>query len=311
MAYDLSANNVTLTNLYSACVPLAAEKLTYGTVILNSSTGGNNAKNVYYLGETVNPDTTIGEKKSYQDLSAPNAEKLFASDTSNNAFTKQNGDTYAYNLMKGLGLTLYSYPKLKNLPHYGDWQAKFEDKALVYYEWYGGDDYGFFGANISALSDKPVKGDGYGVVYEKVPDADVIVTVGGTEHTLGKDPAITIQVTGKDNTKKTYYLLPLPAALVQEVDGVPQVDGQPSFYTELMVGGAAGKAYYYNPHFAKTALAAKTGAPELVSIRTARQLNNLSAYYDAYRDILPKNAAFQQERDIDYGTYGWELYGKS
>lgn len=311
VAYDLSANNVTLTNLYSACVPLAAEKLTYGTVILNSSTGGNNAKNVYYLGETVNPDTTIGEKKSYQDLSAPNAEKLFASDTSNNAFTKQNGDTYAYNLMKGLGLTLYSYPKLKNLPHYGDWQAKFEDKALVYYEWYGGDDYGFFGANISALSDKPVKGDGYGVVYEKVPDADVIVTVGGTEHTLGKDPAITIQVTGKDNTKKTYYLLPLPAALVQEVDGVPQVDGQPSFYTELMVGGAAGKAYYYNPHFAKTALAAKTGAPELVSIRTARQLNNLSAYYDAYRDILPKNAAFQQERDIDYGTYGWELYGKS
>ena len=310
VAYDLSADNVTLTNLYSACVPLTAEKLSYGTVILNSSTGGKNAKNVYYLGETENPDTTIGTKINYSDLNAADAEKLFASDTSN-AFTRKNSDTYAYNLMKGLGLTLYSYPKLKNLPHYGDWKAEFENGALVYYERYNDDSYGFFGANISALSDKSVLGDGYGVVYENnLPDNNVTVTVGGTEHPLDKNTPITITVTGKDNTKKTYYLLPLPAELVQGVDGVPQVDGKPSFYTKLMVGGAAGKAYYYNPHFAKTALAADAGVPELVSIRTARQLNNLSAYYDAYRDILHKDAAFQQERDIDYVAYDWPAYGK-
>lgn len=306
VAYDLSADNVTLTNLYSACVPLAAEKLTYGTVVLNSSTGGKNAKNVYYLGETENPDTTIGTKINYSDLNAENAvEKLFASDSSNNAFTRKNSDTYAYNLMKGLGLTLYSYPKLKNLPHYGDWKAEFEDNALVYYEWYGEADYGFFGANVEALSDKPVTGDGYGVVYEKnLPTTDVTVTVGGTAYTLDKNTEITITVTGKDGTKKTYCLLPLPAKLVQDVTDVP--DG---FYTELTVG-AAGKAYYYNPHFAKTALAAKTGAPELVSIRTARQLNNLSEYYDKYRNILPENATFQQERDIDYVAYDWPAYGK-
>lgn len=310
VAYDLSADNVTLTNLYSACVPLTAEKLSYGTVILNSSTGEKNAKNVYYLGETENPDTTIGTKINYSDLNAADAEKLFASDTSN-AFTRKNSDTYAYNLMKGLGLTLYSYPKLKNLPHYGDWKAEFENGALVYYERYNDDSYGFFGANISALSDKSVLGDGYGVVYENnLPDNNVTVTVGGTEHPLDKNTPITITVTGKDNTKKTYYLLPLPAELVQGVDGVPQVDGKPSFYTKLMVGGAAGKAYYYNPHFAKTALAADAGVPELVSIRTARQLNNLSAYYDAYRDILHKDAAFQQERDIDYVAYDWPAYGK-
>ena len=301
VAYDLSADNVTLTNLYSACVPLTAEKLTYGTVVLNSSSGGKNAKNVYYLGESA--ESTIGKPKNYSELNAPNA----VADLLSNAFTRKNSDTYAYNLMSGLGLTLYSYPKLKNLPHYGDWQAEFEEGALVYYEQYDGNSYGFFGANVEALSDKPVTGDGYGVVYENNSPTDpVIVTVNDQPYELKS----TITVTDKDGTKKTYCLLPLPAKLVQEVDGVPQVDGQPSFYTKLMVGGAAGKAYYYNPHFAKTALTANAGAPESVSIRTARQLNNLSAYYDEYRNILLDKAAFQQERDINYDTYNWKDYGK-
>ena len=307
VACDLSAKNNTLQNIYSACVPLDADKLlTYGTA---GKTGtGATVEHVYYLGES--EKSTIGTPISYSKLNAADAEKLFASDTSN-AFTRQNSDTYAYNLMSGLGLTLYSYPKLKNLPHYGDWKAEFENGALVYYERYNDDSYGFFGANVEALSaTETVKGDGYGVVYEKnLPDNNVTVTVNDHPYELKPEDKIPIKVTDKAGTEKTYYLLPLPAALVQEVDGVPQVDGQPSFYTELTVG-AAGKAYYYNPHFAKTALAAKTGAPELVSIRTARQLNNLSEYYDKYRNILPKNAAFQQERDIDYAAYDWAKYGK-
>ena len=298
---DLSADiNNTLQNIYSACVPLTAEKLTYGTVVLNSSTGGKNAKNVYYLGESA--ESTIGTSISYSTLNTKDLNTLFAS----NAFTRKNSDTYAYNLMSGLGLTLYSYPKLKNLPHYGDWQAEFENGALVYYERYGETDYGFFGANVEALSDKPVLGDGYGVVYEKEPDADVTVTVDGkTYEKLATK--ITIKVPDKDGTEKTYCLLPLPPALVQKVETVP--DG---FYTKLMVGGAAGKAYYYNPHFAKTALAAEGGAPESVSIRTARHLYALSEYYDKYADekVLHKDAAFQQERDINYDTYNWKDYGK-
>lgn len=259
-------------------------------------------KTVYYLGESAEP--TIGKKKSYQDLNAENAvETLFDS----KAFTRKNSDTYAYNLMKGLGLTLYSYPKLKNLPHYGDWKAEFEDGALVYYEKYADRSYGFFGANVEALSDKTVKGDGYGVVYEKnLPTDAVTVTDGDTPYTLDKDTVIYIQVTGKDGTKKTYCLLPLPADLVQNVTDVPT-----GFFTELTVG-VAGKAYYYNPHFAKTALAADAGVPELVSIRTARQLYALSEYYDKYADekVLHKDAAFQQERDIDYAAYDWVAYGK-
>lgn len=296
-----------IENCYSACVPLDADKLTYET---SSNSGiGNGAKveRVYYLGETENPATTIGTPINYSKLNAPNADTLFASGSSN-AFTRQNSDTYAYNLMKGLGLTLYSYPKLNNLPHYGDWKAEFEEGALVYYERYNDDSYGFFGANVEALSDKPVTGDGYGVVYEKnLPDNNVTVTVGSTVYTLDKNTKITITVTGKDSTPKTYYLLPLPADLVQKVETVPT-----GFYTKLMVGGTAGKAYYYNPHFAKTALAAKTGAPELVSIRTARQLYALSEYYNKYADekVLHKDAAFQQERGIDYDTYNWKDYGK-
>lgn len=304
VACDLSAKNNILQNIYSACVPLDADKLlTYGTAGKNGTEAI--VEHVYYLGETENPDTTIGKKISYQDLNTADVNTLFDS----KAFTRQNSDTYAYNLMKGLGLTLYSYPKLKNLPHYGDWQAKFEDNALVYYEWYGGDDYGFFGANVEALSDKPVKGDGYGMIYETEPEENVKVTVDGKTYELKPEKPedkIPIKVTDKAGTEKTYYLLPLPADLVQNVIDVPT-----GFYTELKVG-AAGKAYYYNPHFAKTALAAKTGAPELVSIRTARQLYALSEYYDKYADekVLPKNAAFQQERDIDYSTYVWTKYGK-
>ena len=299
---DLSGKTNKLENVYSACAPLTGGSLTYGTAANTSGGGSGTIPTVYYLGNSAAP--TIGTQKDYDVLNAPNADTLFDS----KAFTRQNSDTYAYNLMKGLGLTLYSYPKLKNLPHYGDWKAEFEEGALVYYERYNDDSYGFFGANVEALSDKTVKGDGYGVVYENnLPDNNVTVTVGSTVYILDKNTKITITVTDKGKTK-TYHLLPLPADLVQKVETVPTG----GFYTELMVGGAAGKAYYYNPHFAKTALAANAGAPELVSIRTARQLYALSEYYDKYANekVLHKNAAFQQERDIDYGTYGWALYGK-
>ena len=118
VACDLSAKNNTLQNIYSACVPLDADKLlTYGTAGKNGT--GAKVEHVYYLGNSA--ESTIGTSINYSDLSAENAvEKLFASGSSNNDFTRQNSDTYAYNLMKGLGLTLYSYPKLTNLPHYGD-----------------------------------------------------------------------------------------------------------------------------------------------------------------------------------------------
>lgn len=297
---DLSGN--TLKNVYSACATLTGESLTYGTARKTSGTSGNNnVTNVYYLSETKDANATIGTGMDYQKLSTEDPVTLLS-----DAFTKQNGDTHAYNLMSGLGLSQYSYPRLANLPHYGDWQAKFENGALVYYEKYADGSYGFFGANISALSDKAVKGDGYGMIYGTERKENVTVTVGGKPHELKWDTAIPITVTDKDVTK-TYYLLPLPKELVQEVAEVPQVDGKPSFYTKLT---ADGKEYFYNPHFASTAVTDGSKVPTQISIRTARQLYALSEYYDKYVKILPDGADFQQGCDIDYGTYVWKDYGK-
>ena len=281
---------------YSACAPLTKDTLSYGTAAnANNNPENTNAEKVYYLSETVHPSTNIGTSMNYQKLSTEDPVTLLS-----DAFTKQNGDTHAYNLMSGLGLSQYSYPRLANLPHYGDWQAKFENGALVYYEKYADGSYGFFGANISALSDKPVKGDGYGMIYETKPTAKT-VKVGETEYTLEPTTAITIQVTDKDATK-TYYLLPLPAELVQNVETVPE-----GFYTKLTVDG---KDYYYNPHFASTAVTDGSKAPTQISIRTARHLYALSEYYDKYREILSEETVFRQECDIDYAAYDWANYGK-
>ena len=285
----------TVEYCYSACAPLTKKALSYGTAS-NNDTHGTTITNVYYLSETNHPSTNIGDRMSYEKLSGQNAATLLS-----DAFTKQNGDTYAYNLMSGLGLNQYSYPKLKDLPHYGDWQAAFEDSALVYYEWYGEKSYGFFGANVSTLSDKPVVGDGYGIIYGIEQKENVKVTVDGKTYELEPKNKITIQVTDKGETK-TYYLLPLPKELVQEVAEVPQ-----NFYMKLTVESSD---YYYNPHFACTAVADGSKVPAQIRIRTARQLYALSEYYDAYAKLLPADADFKQECDIDYAAYEWAQYGK-
>lgn len=294
VACDLTGN--TLENVYSACAPLTGESLTYGTAANTSNASGNNkVPRVYYLGNSEKP--TIGEQKNYDALNAADPAKLLS-----NAFTKQNGDTHAYNLMSGLGLSQYSYPRLAKLPHYGDWQAKFEDKALVYYERYGETDYGFFGANISALSKTGAVGDGYGIIYGIEPKENVKVTVNKKDHFLQPKDAKKISVTDKDGTTRDYYLLPLPAELVQNVETVPE-----GFYTKLTVDG---KDYYYNPHFASTAVTDGSKAPTQISIRTARHLYALSEYYDKYREILSEETVFRQECDIDYAAYDWANYGK-
>lgn len=76
------------------------------------------------------------------------------------------------------GLTYYTYPRLEKLNHYGDWQAEFESGALVYYERYEDETYGFYGANLSTLkTSKFVVGDGYALAYIEKKDATDNVTV--------------------------------------------------------------------------------------------------------------------------------------
>ena len=313
VAAELAGNVNSLTNVYTACAPLDGTSLSY---IIGKQDGEEapSIQNVFYLSDVENDAGSVGnglQQVSYANWSGskiPDASKMLSDGTAT-AFTTATSTT-PYNLMEGLGLTRYSYPALTDMPHYGDWQAQFENESLAYYEKYAEKSYGFSGGNISTLkTDGTVAvGDGYGLLYETKPPADVTVTVGGTPYTLVHNNPIEVTAVSKGESK-TYYLLPLPADLVQEM-GVGN-----SFYTKLTVA-EGDKTFYYNPHFANTAAPGTDSdvpdTPERVEVRTARQLNALSAYYDKYVEdsLFAKNTAFVQGANIDYSRYDWQNFGK-
>lgn len=312
VAGEFSGEGDMATNVYTACAPLDGTSLSY---IIGKKEGVDapGVQNVFYLSDVESNSAYSGlQQVSYADWSGskiPDASKMLSDGTAT-AFTTATSTT-PYNLMEGLGLTRYSYPALTDLPHYGDWQAQFENESLAYYEKYTGDSYGFSGGNISTLkTDGTVAvGDGYGLLYETEPTADVKVTVGGKTYTLEAKSQIKVTAANKGENK-TYYLLPLPAKLVQEM-GVGN-----SFYTKLTVA-EGDKTFYYNPHFANTAAPGTDSdvpdTPERVEVRTARQLNALSAYYDEYvkdDSLFAENTAFVQGTNIDYSRYDWQNFGK-
>ena len=311
VAGEFSGEGDMATNVYTACAPLDGTSLSY---IIGEKEGVDapGVQNVFYLSDVESNSAYSGLKQvSYADWSGskiPDASKKLSDGTAT-AFTTATSTT-PYNLMEGLGLTRYSYPALTDLPHYGDWQAQFENESLAYYEKYAKKSYGFSGGNISTLkTDGTVAvGDGYGLLYETKPEADVTVTVGGTAYTLEAKSQIEVTAVNKGENK-TYYLLPLPAKLVQEM-GVGN-----SFYTKLTVA-EGDKTFYYNPHFANTAAPGTDSdvpdTPERVEVRTARQLNALSAYYDKYVEdrLFAGNTAFVQGTNIDYSCYDWRNFGK-
>lgn len=311
VAGEFSGDGDKATNVYTACAPLDGTSLSY---IIGKKEGVDapGVQNVFYLSDVESNSAYNGlQRVSYADWSGskiPDASRMLSDGTAT-AFTTATSTT-PYNLMEGLGLTRYSYPALTDLPHYGDWQAQFENESLAYYEKYAEKSYGFSGGNISTLkTDGTVAvGDGYGLLYETKPTADVTVMVGGKTYTLEAKSQIEVTAANKGENK-TYYLLPLPAELVQEM-GVGD-----SFYTKLTVA-EGDKTFYYNPHFANTAAPGTDSdipdTPERVEVRTARQLNALSAYYDKYVEdsLFAKNTAFVQGTNIDYSRYDWKNFGK-
>lgn len=311
VAGEFSGEGDMATNVYTACAPLDGTSLSY---IIGKKEGVDapGVQNVFYLSDVESNSAYSGlQQVSYADWSGskiPDASKKLSDGTAT-AFTTATSTT-PYNLMEGLGLTRYSYPALTDLPHYGDWQAQFENESLAYYEKYAEKSYGFSGGNISTLkTDGTVAvGDGYGLLYETEPAENVKVMVGGKTYTLEAKSQIEVIAMSKGENK-TYYLLPLPAELVQEM-GVGD-----SFYTKLTVA-EGDKTFYYNPHFANTAAPGTDSdvpdTPERVEVRTARQLNALSAYYDKYVEdrLFAGNTAFVQGTNIDYSRYDWRNFGK-
>ncbi len=306
----VGGSNVIATGGYSACVYNVGENAKVHSTV---NTMGS-ASNVYYLtdGGLSEGGTSKWENdnqttpKTYKELS----ESGFAKGISE-AFTSSSGAaTFPYNLMDQ-GLTYYTYPRLEKLNHYGDWQAEFESGALVYYERYEDETYGFYGANLSTLkTNKFVVGDGYALAYiEKKNPIDNVTVTYANDRTARVSFGSAIETTD-DTTNTKYYLYPLP----KEVVNTEYIDtAEPdTFYQKITIEDTANNTnteYYYNPHFAKTVTVNenKPQAPETVCIRSARQLYALSFYYSQYADAV-KDSVFRQELNIDYSRYEWTKY---
>lgn len=286
------------TNSYSACAYLGNPQAVY-TTAKTSTNIATDIVNVFYLTSGLEgkqrTDLSNTSGKCYVDMSAAQ----FLTDLGGNAFAAASADTtHPYNLL-GQGLSTYSYPRLVNLSHYGDWQAEFETEALVYYERYSDNSVGFFGGNVDNLDDsKTILGDGYAVALSAPLNGSLTVTYNGDSVTLrGTAAPLTSSYGGT-----TYYLYP-----VERLTTGADISDT-SFYHSVTVNG---RTYQFNPYFAKTVTTgSSTRAPAFVYLRTARHLYELSRHYGDLA-AATANATFRQERDIDYDTYWWTTYTSS
>ena len=280
---------------YSACAYLGAGAVhttaKSGTITINDK--------VFYLNsglESKTPTHISGTSgKSYVDMSAAQ----FLTELGSTAFAAASADTtHPYNLL-GQGLSTYSYPRLTNLSHYGDWQAEFETEALVYYERYEGDTVGFFGGNVDNLDDgKTILGDGYAVALSAPLNGSLTVTYNGNSVTLSGTATPLTSSYGGTN----YCLYPV------EILTTSTDTATTNFYHSVSING---RTYQFNPYFAKTVTTGSgTRAPASVYLRTARHLYELSRHYGDLA-AATANTTFRQERDIDYDTYGWTTYTSS
>ena len=284
------------TNSYSACAYLGNPQAVY-TTAKTSTNIATDIKNVFYLtsgldGKRHTDITGTTGGRRYTEMIAAE----FLTDLGGTAFTAASADTtHPYSLL-GQGLSNYSYPRLVNLSHYGDWQAEFETEALVYYERYSDNSVGFFGGNVDNLDDgKTILGDGYAVALSAPLSGSLTVTYNGNPVPLS-DPAnpLTSSYGGTN-----YCLYPVKK-LTTGTD-----NSDTSFYHSVTVNG---RTYQFNPYFAKTVTTGSgTRAPASVYLRTARHLYELSCHYGNLA-AATANTTFRQERDIDYDTYEWTTY---
>lgn len=287
------------TNSYSACAYLGNPQAVY-TTAKTSTNIATDIKNVFYLtsgldGKRHTDITGTTGGRRYTEMIAAE----FLTDLGGTAFTAASADTtHPYNLL-GQGLSNYSYPRLVNLSHYGDWQAEFETEALVYYERYSDKSVGFFGGNVDNLDDgKTILGDGYAVALSAPLNGSLTVTYNGKSVTLSGTATPLTSSYGGTN----YYLYPVDM-LTTSTDTATT-----NFYHSVTVNR---RTYQFNPYFAKTVTTGSgTRAPASVYLRTARHLYELSRHYGDLA-AATANTTFRQERDVDYDTYWWTTYTSS
>lgn len=259
----------------------------------------NTISNVYYK----NDNNNTGLSKAHGEQ-----RDSFNVDDLDDSVFSLTGVSHRY-MMMGASLTSYNYPKLINMEHYGDWAAGFVAGSLVYYEKYTDGSYGFDGANvaISLTADKQIAGDGYGVVF-KAEDIDGLndsftVTINNITKTISYN-----SISYKSGI---YTIYPLDSNDVNPNGAINK------FYEKCEVKyGTNVLNFYFNPHFGRSVvesdeLPSKVQG-DIVYVRSPRQLNNLSLYFNDYRSILGKSITYKQERDMNYdpSVYDWISFGK-
>ncbi|MCR5451049.1 MAG: InlB B-repeat-containing protein, partial [Lachnospiraceae bacterium] len=250
------------------------------------------------------------------------------------AFETDTADSTPYNL-RGQALTSYSYPCLKVNPHYGDWQADFRSGTLVYFEEYKNGKFGFEGANVNSTLkvNAVVVGDGYGFVFktdEVKPSKVTVSTISGDviDTVNIKSSSAIAKVTGDDNEK--YSIYPVTKSAVNAGPSDTIFSDTDNFYQKIQAVEdfntvSSSTIYAFNPHFAKTAIIMNdenanvpavpdtTGKTVTISIRTPRQLWNLSRFYNSYyykflSTDSSSTVTINQERNADYDNYEWTDY---
>lgn len=285
------------------------------SAIYSTSLRMNSISNVYYFAGSSDSNNNLSGTEPIGVLTSEQLCEILGGDSG--YFTTRTSNTVPYNLMNQ-ALTTYTYPRLKVNAHYGDWQAKFRMAALVYYEKYSDNRYGFYGANIpSSLRSTVAVGDGYGIIFrstDSFPDSVEVKIGDRTEKIIiipGQGETATDFITVKYDDVQ-YRIYPLSVSLLNSTPS-----SSTSFYQEVEItaissGTETSETCYYNPHFAKTVYYSDT-TPELyeVYVRTARQLHNMSLYYDDYYANSTAGITYTQEIDIAYSTYDWERFASS
>lgn len=282
----LGGGTTVATNVYSVMryPGWGSEKKIF---FLTENQGKDSFTNTHFLGkESQNVPTKDGiiNSTSYADMTNKGpGDKNFAAIMAGQFEWKRGkgSDTInsnPYNLREHLTLDAYSFPGLKDLPHYGDWGAEFKEPSLVYYEEYSDNTWGVSGGNARDLinnlsATKTILSDGYGVAFLQADlpgggNPKLICTYSDCHYdeadkkwkwSLKKEIEISYKNlipttwTNDDGSPEPYYMIPLSDELINSNYA------QDCFYRylkfELELGGEVGLStgeYFYNPHFAET-----------------------------------------------------------
>lgn len=320
----LGAGTVTAENVYSA---VRYPSMDSGSIVPLAEDLGAGSRKCHYLRYTLNDEHS--EAMTFEAMVADG----FVEQMGGSFARKSQADSSPYNL-GDLSLTVYDFPGLKELPHYGDWGAEFLRASLVYFEEYqerggaaaAGSRYGFRGGNVACLrNDADVVLDGYAVAMREsdlgAGGGDLTIHFvyqdkdgarAEAARTYSQDELCKVSTGEKDEAGKdvAYYLAPLPDELINSAYASPDLYQYLSF--TLGEGqGAETAVYAYTPHLAVVPAGLPSdatmeglgdhvnGSRADIRVRTPRHLYWLSVYPQYYHSGF----GFRQELDLDYDVY--------